>query len=246
MPVGEFVFFSPAYPAFSLIFCPLSPRPPSPAGKGENFSLFCRGLRPRHPCIKPFAALTISAMRAPRARAPAVRRRTGGSPFLRAVPAAKERGDRGRGTSAFEMVLSPGAGRASAAGVQPPCGFRNGKVSRQQGGQAAQRAPTPQVQPVPPPAQARGCKGRSPLHMKSKNLPLPAGKGGRGDGGKKASKRQGRQATKNASPPLRTPQRQGQPATSRASRPCGHLLGRDCKCRKRFNAGVPGAKPPAK
>ena len=201
MPVGEFVFFSPAYPAFSLIFCPLSPRPPSPAGKGENFSLFCRGLRPRHPCIKPFAALTISAMRAPRARAPAVRRRTGGSPFLRAVPAAKERGDRGRGTSAFEMVLSPGAGRASAAGVQPPCGFRNGKVSRQQGGQAAQRAPTPQVQPVPPPAQARGCKGRSPLHMKSKNLPLPAGKGGRGDGGKKASKRQGRQATKNASPP---------------------------------------------
>ena len=35
---------------------------------------------------------------------------------LRAVPAAKERGDRGRGTSAFEMVLSPGAGIASAVG----------------------------------------------------------------------------------------------------------------------------------
>ena len=32
------------------------------------------------------------------------------------MPAAKERGDRGRGTSAFEMVLSPGAGRASAGG----------------------------------------------------------------------------------------------------------------------------------
>ena len=31
-------------------------------------------------------------------------------------------GDRGRGTSAFEMVLSPGAGRASAARVQPPAG----------------------------------------------------------------------------------------------------------------------------
>ena len=49
-----------------------------------------------------------------------------------AVPAAKERGDRGRwnypsqATAAFEMVLSPGAGIASAAGVQlsplPPTG----------------------------------------------------------------------------------------------------------------------------
>ena len=30
-------------------------------------------------------------------------------------------------------------------------------------------------------------------------------------------------------------------------RPCaGCPHGRDCKCRKRFNAGVPGAKPPAK
>ena len=29
--------------------------------------------------------------------------------------------------------------------------------------------------------------------------------------------------------------------------PCaGHLLGRDYKCRKRLNAGVPGAEPPAK
>ena len=135
-PAGGLSFFSPAYPAFGLRSCPLSPQPPSPTGKGENFSLFCRGLRPRHPCLKPFAALTISAMRAPRARAPAVRCRTGGSPFLRAVPAAKERGDRGRGTSAFEMVLSPGAGRASAAGVQPPCGHHSGKVSRQPAGQA--------------------------------------------------------------------------------------------------------------
>ena len=45
------------------------------------------------------------------------RRKTDRTAFLLAVPAAKERGDRGRGTSAFEMVLSPGAGRASAAGA---------------------------------------------------------------------------------------------------------------------------------
>ena len=51
----------PAYPAFGLPFCPLSPQPPSPPGKGENITLFRRGLRPRHPCIKPFAALIVFA-----------------------------------------------------------------------------------------------------------------------------------------------------------------------------------------
>ena len=45
---------------------------------------------------------------------PEVRRKNDRVAFLLAVPAAKERGDRGRGTSAFEMVLSPGAGITSA------------------------------------------------------------------------------------------------------------------------------------
>ena len=39
----------PAYPAFSLFFCPLSPRPPSPPGKGETKVISCKGLRPLHP-----------------------------------------------------------------------------------------------------------------------------------------------------------------------------------------------------
>ena len=34
--------------AFNWFSCPLFPRPPSPAGKGEIFSLLCWGLRPRH------------------------------------------------------------------------------------------------------------------------------------------------------------------------------------------------------
>ena len=55
----------PAYPAFSFLSCPLSPRPPSPVGKGETKSLFRRGLRPRHPCIRPFAALTEPAKQVP-------------------------------------------------------------------------------------------------------------------------------------------------------------------------------------
>ena len=80
----------------AYFYAPYPPQPPSPAGKGVSKSLFRRGLRPRHPCIRPFAALTASAMRAPRAREPAVRRNTDRSPFLSAVPAAKERGGRGR------------------------------------------------------------------------------------------------------------------------------------------------------
>ena len=36
----------PAYPAFSLLFCPLSPRPPSPPGKGEIKVIFMQGAAP--------------------------------------------------------------------------------------------------------------------------------------------------------------------------------------------------------
>ena len=48
--------------------------------------------------------------------------------------------------------------------------------------------------------QLRGCKGRSPLHKKTKSLPLPAGKGVGGMGATKTtngrgSRRQRRQAT---------------------------------------------------
>ena len=43
---GAWRFESPAYPAFSFISCPLSPRPPSPVGKGENFSFLMQGASP--------------------------------------------------------------------------------------------------------------------------------------------------------------------------------------------------------
>ena len=69
-PAGGARGRSPANLAFSFPFCPLSPQPPSPVGKGETQSLFCRGLRPRHPCIRPFAAPTATAKRAPRGQNP--------------------------------------------------------------------------------------------------------------------------------------------------------------------------------
>ena len=58
---GGLPFWSPAAPAFSLFVCPLSPQPPSPAGKGETKVISCKGLRPLHPGIKPPAALARPA-----------------------------------------------------------------------------------------------------------------------------------------------------------------------------------------
>ena len=39
-------FSSPAHPAFGLLSCPLSPRPPSPVGKGEILGYFMQGASP--------------------------------------------------------------------------------------------------------------------------------------------------------------------------------------------------------
>ena len=53
----------PADLAFSLLFLPPSPRPPSPVGKGEIFGLFCRGLAPpAPPAAKPGRHWLFSAM----------------------------------------------------------------------------------------------------------------------------------------------------------------------------------------
>ena len=41
----------PPYPAFSLLCCPLSPRPPSPPGKGELKDYFARGFAPGTPAL---------------------------------------------------------------------------------------------------------------------------------------------------------------------------------------------------
>ena len=43
---GGLLSLLPAYPAFSLLFCPLSPRPPSPVGKGEIKVIFMQGAAP--------------------------------------------------------------------------------------------------------------------------------------------------------------------------------------------------------
>ena len=76
--------------------------------------------------------------------------------------------------------------------------------------------------------QPRGCKGRSPLHKKTKSLPLPAGKsalrarvGGIsfpfGEGGQKSKLKAGATGNQEGKPPRRVPARHGHPATIRAS-----------------------------
>ena len=75
------------------------------------------------------------------------------------------------GKSALRARAGGIGGRIKAKGVG----------GRRQRGQAPRRVALTQVEPVPRPIQPRGCKGRSPLHKKTKNHPLP--RRGRGLGG---------------------------------------------------------------
>ena len=112
-PAGGLPSLSPANPAFSFVLAPYPPDPLPRWGRGCLFSLFCRGLRPRHPGIRPPAALTEPAVQV-----------SGGTTRRESIP----------------VVF------AANHGFKP-----------------------------------RGCKGRSPLHKKTKKLPLP--RRGRGQGG---------------------------------------------------------------
>ena len=92
--------------------------------------------------------------------------------------------------------------------------------------QAPRRAPPTQVEPVPRPIQPRGCKGRSPLHKKTKSLPLPAGKGV-GGWGQKSKLKAGAAGGKEGQPPARHRQRRSSqcrapssPGDARGEAPC--------------------------
>ena len=99
----------------------------------------------------------------------------------------------------------------------------------------AERTGFPQAMPVPRPFSPRGCKGRSPLHKKAKNLPLPAGKGGGGMGAESKLKAAGGSGKENTRP-RRVPQRQVEPPTPETSPPLGAWFASLFQCR-------PGSAP---
>ena len=86
------------------------------------------------------------------------------------------RGDGGR------IKTKGGGGKRQGKHTPPPGTTAAGRTAN-----AGNKPPAGRVVclpvPVPPGFSPRGCKGRSPLHKKAKNLPLPAGKGGGGVGG---------------------------------------------------------------
>ena len=96
-----------------------------------------------------------------------------------------------------------------------PTGYRDGRSSQCRAGTRPRRARGSPPFPSAARIQARGCKGRSPLHKKTKILPLPAGKGVGGMGAKKETKGRGgrviRRQRKQA--PRRVPLTPAEPAT---------------------------------
>ena len=119
------------------------------------------------------------------------------------------------------------AGAAGGKAGKPPSGFRKGIVIRRPPGQAPRRVPQWKGQPMPLPAQPRGCKGRSPLHKKTKNSPFPPGRG-LGGWGQKSKPKTGLAGDKEGTSPAG--QRQG-----KVSQRGGELFQES-----------PGASPPQK
>ncbi len=201
MPGGGARGRSPVHLAFHFVSAPHPPPLPR-RGRGEIFSLFRRGLRPRHPCPEPLAAFIAPAKQVPNAEGSL---RFGAKPieppFYEQCRQPRREGDRGRWT--YPSLTR----RRRLRWSSPP-------------GQGEQ---------VPPGASPGDARGEAPCIRKLKSPPSPEGKGGGGMGARKQAKgRVGGRPTGHAPPPR------------------GHHSGRGYKCRRRFNAGVPGAKPPAR
>ena len=159
-PCGELPCLSPACLSVSLLFCPHPPAP-LPGGKGGAQSLFCRGLRPRHPCTEPPAALTDPAYRCTEGAAfynPGSHRPSGGqrtieaerTGFPQAMPVPRPvqpRGCKGRSPLHKKTLVSPfppgkSALRARVGGLSFPFG-EGGQKSKLKAGLAGDQQGKP-------------------------------------------------------------------------------------------------------
>ena len=94
------------------------------------------------------------------------------------------------------------------------------------------------AEPVPRPVQTPGCKGRSPRQNKLIVSPFPQGRAlcERGRGAILPLRGRGQKSKLQA----------GAAGDQEGKPPPGYHSGRGCRCRKRSDAGAPGAEPPAK
>ena len=165
-------------PAFSLLSCP-----PSPAGKGVTKSLFRRGLRPRHPCAEPLAALTEPASAVPRG---------GMNPSGTCYPCPGGEDHLKRRSSSPPVPPLLGCRHCSreslSVGFTSNLRFPRRRDGCMAGSISAVNGLTP------------GCRGRSPRQNKLIVSPFPPGRGS-GGWGQKEGGRQGQQAANKASPP---------------------------------------------
>ena len=97
-PAGGLAFFVACLPCLSFCFCPLSPRPPSPAGKGENQSFLMQGASPlASPALDRLRHLQSLPLWCPQGEGGVIEPRR----HLFSLP-------RGRGPSQTPKFLSPG------------------------------------------------------------------------------------------------------------------------------------------
>ena len=146
----------------------------------------------------PLGTIAAGAIRQP--KPPAPRRRVSRHPSP-VPPGFSPRGCKGRSPLHKITLVSPFPGGEGGRGDG---GKKAAKVRNRPATKTASPPPAREPPPLPSVArvQPRGCKGRSPLHKNNLGLPLPAGKGGRGDGGRKDNKgRTGRRPSWQA-PPL--------------------------------------------
>ena len=124
-------------------------------------------------------------------------------------------GCRGRSPRQNKLIVSPFPGGEGGRGNG---GQKSKLKAGATGNQEGKPPPGAWFAPFPSAArvQARGCKGRSPLHKITLVSPFPGGEGGRGGWGqKKGEGRGGRRQARQA--PLQISEWHGHPATIRAS-----------------------------
>ena len=143
------------------------------------------------------------------------------------------------GTGTGRQTTHPAGGLVSGVGGSTcRCGTRRGRVFSLPLPPATFSFDSAPYPPAPLPRRGRGsflvflCKGLRPLH--------PRGLNGRGTGiacGKPVL---------SASNGALAPAGAAETRVVKSRHSAGCLFGKDCKCRERSNAGVPGAAPPAK